>query len=408
MLLVVLFLFGGSTINLFGSNDRVRFYANPYEFDFLGWTLGAVLGKSAQASVGTAHYIDEQDRVQLVRNYLSLVGQVQTKQVALEEAYGNPDSGQSALDVAQVGGELDLIMHKAERLRPIAESILQEQVAAVLADMGLSHRAFVFPPVAFRFAQLPSSLIVSPRDTIRQDLNVSLRIDLNLDEKITLEERVERSEDVSALVVPVGGLGTYPTMILQNTSLVWIMEVIAHEWVHNFLALRPLGWNYSSTPELRTMNETAASLIGEAVGREVLARFYPEMVPQPPPETPPAPTTEPEPPDFDFRAEMRITRLRVDELLAQDKVEQAEAYMEQRRLFFWDNGYRIRKLNQAYFAFHGAYADQPGGPAGDDPVGEAVRTLWGQLDSPAEFLRRMAKMKSYQDLLDALDLPSND
>ncbi len=72
---------------------------------------------------------------------------------------------------------------------------------------------------------------------------------------------------------------------------------------------------------------------------------------------------------------MRITRVTVDELLAEGKIEEAEAYMEARRVFFWENGYLIRKINQAYFAFYGAYADQPGGEAGEDPVGAAVREL---------------------------------
>ncbi len=61
--------------------------------------------------------------------------------------------------------------------------------------------------------------------------------------------------------------------------------------------------------------------------------------------------------------------------LPQGKIDEAETYMEQRRQLFWQNGYLIRKLNQAYFAFHGAYADVPGGAAGEDPVGPAVRAL---------------------------------
>jgi len=54
---------------------------------------------------------------------------------------------------------------------------------------------------------------------------------------------------------------------------------------------------------------------------------------------------------------MRETRIRVDKLLAQGRIEEAEAYMEERRQEFVAHGYYIRKLNQAYFAFHGAYAD---------------------------------------------------
>jgi hypothetical protein len=76
--------------------------------------------------------------------------------------------------------------------------------------------------------------------------------------------------------------------------------------------------------------------------------------------------------------------------------------MEQRRLFFWENGYAIRKLNQAYFAFYGAYADVPGGAAGEDPVGPAVRALRAQSVSLTEFLTTIARMNSFQQLQDAL------
>jgi hypothetical protein len=118
------------------------------------------------------------------------------------------------------------------------------------------------------------------------------------------------------------------------------------------------------------------------------------------------PLGRPDPNDFrkpfDFRAEMHTTRVHVDELLTQGKIEAAEAYMEQRRQLFWDNGYPIRKLNQAYFAFYGAYADLPGGAAGEDPVGPAVRQLRAQSDSLGAFLRRIAQMSSFQQLQAAL------
>ena len=74
---------------------------------------------------------------------------------------------------------------------------------------------------------------------------------------------------------------------------------------------------------------------------------------------------------------MHETRLNADRLLAEGKIEEADVYHSAGALP-WDNGYHIRKLNQAYFAFHGAYADssgQPGGAAGEDPVAAAVRTL---------------------------------
>ena len=58
--------------------------------------------------------------------------------------------------------------------------------------------------------------------------------------------------------------------------------------------------------------------------------------------------------------------MRVDELLSDGLVDEAEAYMEERRRRFVANGFHIRKLNQAYFAFHGTYADSP---ASVNPIG---------------------------------------
>jgi len=150
----------------------------------------------------------------------------------------------------------------------------------------------------------------------------------------------------------------------------------------------------------------------------VLGRFYPELAgaSRPNPATAlraglnlvSAPFDHPEPgdflrPPFDFRAEMHETRVTADAMLAEGKIEEAEAYMESRRLIFLQNGYLIRKINQAYFAFYGAYADVPGGAAGEDPVGPAVRALRVQSDTLADFINTIAWMTSFEDLQRALN-----
>ena len=82
--------------------------------------------------------------------------------------------------------------------------------------------------------------------------------------------------------------------------------------------------------------------------------------------------------------------------------------MELRRAYLWENGYRIRKLNQAYFAFYGAYADQPGGAAGEDPVGEAVRQLRANSPSLAAFLKTISWMSSFEQLQRAVETIHDD
>jgi hypothetical protein len=248
---------------------------------------------------------------------------------------------------------------------------------------------------------LPYNLVISPRNKIEQETALSLIPDLTVDKQASLEEKVDHNLGVSSLVVPIGGIGTYPTMVERTTALDWLSDTIAHEWTHNFLTLHPLGINYETSPELRTMNETTASIVGGEVGKAMLKRYYPELVQEFTSEEIGLPLNPPKT-SFNFNAEMHTTRVHVDELLAQGKITEAETYMDERRLVFWDNGYPIRKLNQAYFAFYGAYADVPGGPAGEDPVGPAVRALRAQSDSLADFLYTIAWMNSYEDLLQAI------
>jgi hypothetical protein len=100
---------------------------------------------------------------------------------------------------------------------------------------------------------------------------------------------------------------------------------------------------------------------------------------------------------------MRVTRVEVDRLLAEGRIVEAEHYMEARRQFFWQNGFPIRKINQAYFAFYGAYNDAPGGgAAGEDPVGPAVVAYRERFDDLSDFLRSIAKVDSFEELMGLL------
>lgn len=403
LIVILTALIGGSAMLFLSPQAQTRRFTRPVEFNFLDWTVYAALSKLGQWSLGATNYLVEPQRSELVESYLKELGETQRLQAQLEELYGSPEQDDITALRNQVRDEWMAMQTSVRRMRPVVESVLQEDVGVILQDEGFELAGTPFPPVLMQFTPLPSALIVSPRDTIRQDANITLQVGLTIDDKVQLEQRVEDALDVSALVVSIGGMGTYPTMIQQSTALSWVIEVIAHEWTHNYLSLHPLGLNYTATPELRTMNETTASLMGVEFSRQVLGTTYPQYLPseQPQQEADVEPQDVEENP-FDFRAEMRTTRLRVDELLAEGKVEAAEEYMEARRVFFWEHGYRIRRLNQAYFAFHGAYADEPGGAAGDDPVGSAVRTLWEDVASAPEFLRLMAGLDSYAGLQDLL------
>ena len=96
---------------------------------------------------------------------------------------------------------------------------------------------------------------------------------------------------------------------------------------------------------------------------------------------------------------MREIRRAVDEYLAQGEIEQAEEFVEQKRQYLDSMGYYIRKLNQAYFAFHGTYADKP---TSISPIGVEPRTLREQSASLKDFLNTVAAMTSRQELSDSI------
>jgi hypothetical protein len=407
LLLCVLLLTGSNTI----SNEpveRARAYTRPVEFDYFNWSVDAILLKLQSSAIGLPNYSDYGSRKQVVMQYLYLTERILQGEDQLNRLYADPAITDKEAASTHLRAEMDTLYQRQKKLAPLAEATLQEQVSTVLADQNLTSIGQPVPPVLYHSSAVPMGLIVSPRNHIEQLTNISVEPNLSVDQQASIENQVDAALDVSSLVVPIGGVGVYPTMVMRTTSLPWLIDTIAHEWTHNLLTLRPLGFLYNDTPELRTMNETTASIVGGEIGQLVMQRYYPELTAassaplQLASVNPASPSSEEEPPPFDFRAEMHETRVTTDKLLEEGKIEEAEDYMEARREIFWQNGYAIRKLNQAYFAFYGAYADVPGGPAGEDPVGPAVRALREQSESLADFVKRISWMTSFEELQTAV------
>ena len=159
-------------------------------------------------------------------------------------------------------------------------------------------------------------------------------------------------------------------------------------------------WGQESVRLGPTLNETAATLGGEEIGDRVYTALTGEKVDRSPPPAGDGSAANAAFDFFDFNEEMRETRLRAEELLSEGKIEEAEAYMEERRRFLVSHGYFIRKINQAYFAFHGSYATSA---ASVSPIADQLRELRRRSDSPEEFLRTVAGFGSYREFLDYLE-----
>jgi hypothetical protein len=310
--------------------------------------------------------------------------------------------------VESLESELESLKGEQQAAATQVERIMASQVSQVLAEEGLGRvsvkglsadSSTVLPPVAFRFSDLPTYLVVSPRDEIRIYRGIFLLPDIPDSQRTRIESAIEARLDVSALVVDVGGIGSWPTMVINDASLPSRLDIVAHEWAHTYLFFQPLGMHYDDNRDLTTMNETVASIVGGEVADLVIKRYYPELLPPPPP-VDDGPVQENLAPYADFNQAMRRIRVHVDELLSQGRVSDAEAYMEAERQELVAAGYNLRRLNQAYFAFYGSYATSP---ASVDPIGPWMRQLRARSGSLKAFLDKVARMRRLDDLLRAVD-----
>jgi hypothetical protein len=313
-------------------------------------------------------------------------------------------SKMSALQQADPGSA-ELTADESERagLENTVENIIEGRVTSILKEQGLTmgpppftDLGLVFPPVDFEFDQPPRVLVTSPRDHITLTHDYLLTPGISPDQIDSIESDAEKEPNTSALVVGTGGVSTYPSVEDNLDSYEHLIEIVFHEWTHSYLAFFPLGSRYFNNSELRTLNETVATISGEQLA-QVYFQQYPhldlpaESTSSPSPSPSPAPGEQP----FDFTTAMRDLRRQVESLLAEGNIDEAETLMNQKRDEFAAKGYTIRKLNQAYFAFYGFYGTSAGSI---DPIGPKVQQLFASTASPGEFLRQARSLTSQADL----------
>ncbi|MEA3309617.1 MAG: hypothetical protein U9Q70_08930 [Chloroflexota bacterium] len=391
---------------------RLALLSADYTFNFVTWEIKALSHKLAYGLLAPERFIADTERTRLVRDYHRRIKEIHELARDIERVYTDPECRQPAAETAVQREHQAQLRAQSERERPVIEAIVAEQVAQTLVAGGFGTLHQVFPPVDGVISPLPYLLIISPRDHIESIYQRELLAGLTTAQQVALETRIEAAEpDLSACVTAIGGLSAYPAMLQETSSISWLTNVLAHEWTHHYLIPLPLGWNYFAASETRTINETTASLIGGWAEDETVRRCYlpqldwekplPAALTSKQTATPLSTAEDQEPPTFDYYEEMHQTRVEVDQLLATGAITTAETYLEQRRRLFVEQGYRIRRLNQAYFAFHGAYASHPGsgGASGDDPVGPTVCDIWRLSATPQQFVRHIGQTTTLTEVI---------
>ncbi|MCZ6788382.1 MAG: hypothetical protein O7D33_00290 [Chloroflexi bacterium] len=356
-----------------------------YRFNLVGWEVANFPAKWLRELQDVVFPFTRQDGTELedILEYFSLGDEANRLQAQINEAAAAGDA------TTELERQLQEVQRRRDSLRSDVERLLEAELSAALREEGIPSRigGLIFPPVDFVLDRPPRVLSVSPRDRILLTEDIFLVPDMSVEEQEALEERISQEQEVSALVDSLGGLSTYPSFITP-TDLRSTLSIAAHEWLHHYLFFRPLGQNMHRDDDIRTLNETTANVFGDELGDRIYTRITGEELPERIRGT----EEECREPRFCFDREMRRTRLRVEELLDQGEILKAEAYMEERRQLFVENGYHIRKINQAYFARRGAYADDP---ASISPIFDQLTELRGLSDSLARFIHTVSGVSGY-------------
>lgn len=393
LILLSLCLILGGCASTADFDSSLKSITNPYQFSIARWEFETITGEINRFVFGNGANIDGAGAVV---EYFNLVEQIK----GLEAEVNAVNAGHKTGDLASLEAMLDNLRQQKTAITNDVEEIIAGQIKEVLAEQGIYNPLYNslkirvnLPPLLFELEPPPHLLVVSPRDRIESIREIHLQQELSLAAMASMEEQVDEL-GVSSLVVGLGGIGTYPSFVMDDASLQFTIETAAHEWLHSYLAFKPLGFLYildltgiSPDYDIATMNETVVGIVSGEIADLVMQKYYPAYynIPQPPPEEP----------AFDFNREMREIRQAVDGYLAQGEISQAEEYMEEKRQYLASMGYYIRKLNQAYFAFHGTYADSP---TSVSPIGAELKQLRAQRASLKDFLEAAAAMTSRQDL----------
>lgn len=332
--------------------------------------------------------LSEQQKTAKVARFFQLNGLIAND----EQIAGNTDAPASARTAALK--ELPALRSERTDLSNTVALILEGRLTRVIKEEGLTRRFggdIVWPPVNITFQNPPSVLVKSPRSQIRIESETLLQGNMTIERIEKIEAAAERDGKTSALVVQIGGIAMYPAIIPEDADYAFIMQDIAHEWTHHYLFFTPLGRRYFSSGQLTTLNETVADMVGQEMGARLVAEY------------PLGPSyassggvlAAPAGAGVDFTTVMRDLRRQVEALLKQGKITEAEKLMEQKRRYLAANGYYIRRLNQAYFAFYGSYADTAGSI---DPIGPKLDTLRKESPSLKVFVERAQNLTSETDL----------
>ena len=333
---------------------------------------------------------DDNERIDIVRSYLQAVNRLDKEIMKLRKPHLSAGYTSAAADINVLSHVLENIKayeREKESLRGRAEESVEAALSKTIIEEGLGLRyGILFPPTDFRFDEPPLILVTSPRDQIKLEASILINNNIDSNTRSSIERKVELDGRTSALIDNLAGLGTYPALVSDRYGLREITRTAAHEWLHNYWIFRPLGRSMWNSPEMYTLNETAANIAGNELGDRTFLKLGGDLS-KSSHKYADVSVSRPH-----LSRILKQTRKEVDRLLSVNNIVDAEKLMRREHWNLKLGGYNIRKINQAYFAFRGNYAD---GPASTSQIGPELNEFRDYFKTLGEFIEAISKIDSY-------------
>src|SRR5260221_11659775 len=131
------------------TSDKAQAYIRNIQFDFVGWTLGAIGAKLEQNSLDEQSYLTEAQRADVVRRYFKLRAGLEQVEGQIASKYADPNVANPASATIDLRAQQASLRSQMAAIQSLAEGILQEQLSVILAQQGLTTAGKPLPPVDF-------------------------------------------------------------------------------------------------------------------------------------------------------------------------------------------------------------------------------------------------------------------
>jgi len=274
---------------------------------------------------------------------------------------------------------------KKNQIRKLLISELYDQEMDYFFDI-------IFPSPEFNVGSSPKLLVTSPRNKIERKEEILLVPSIDI-ETIEELEGIASNDELSSVIINIGGLATYPSIIAEGKSSRELFLTISHEWLHQYLIFHPLGRSYFSNTEMKEINETLANIFSKKLLKSLCEKDFEiknEMCSV-------SPLKDEN--KFDYREFMKKLRINVDQLLSEGKINNAEKLMNESTLILNNNGIKIRKINQAWFAFNGTYGDSPSSTSNfNDELNNLINS-YGTLKDAINDIKNISSLDEHIDMI---------